>query len=129
MSAMDTFVNTPGVTNTPAGSATVILWDSTAGASGTTLVRRHGWPSLRRVVVSIFTDQAATFFADCITPNSSTWRTFNNGGAGEAVAANVLFQRDVFLFGADHRIRVVTGTVPTVWEVSVRITEDRALGQ
>ena len=129
-SANDIHISNSVITTTPAGSATVVLWDSTADPGlGTTLARRRAFPRIKRAVVRIYMDQAATFLAQDLAKNSTTWRTFNNSGSGDAITANTWFERDVLLVGDDHRLEVTTGTVPTVWEVSVRLSEDRPLGQ
>lgn len=114
----------------PGGAATVILWDSTGDpGSGVTLSIRKQYPGLKRAVLRVFMDQAATFFADDLALISTTWRTFNNGGSGEGILASAWFERDVALIGDDHRLRILTGVAPSVWEVSLRLSADRALGQ
>ncbi len=126
----DTQIGGAAITTVPAGSATVILFDSTADpGKGTTLTVRRGWGLIKRGIVRIFTDQAATFYHDSLVVSSTTWDTVNGGGSGEAIAINTLFERDCLFIGDDTRFRVVTGTVPTVWRVSVRLSPDRALGQ
>lgn len=126
----DIFLSGSVFSTVPAGAATVILWDSTADhATGVTLSIRKGYPEIKRALVRVFMDQAATFFSDDLVLISSTWRTFNGGGAGEAIAANTWFERDVLLPAQDHRLRILTATVPTVWEVSVKLSPDRALAQ
>lgn len=112
----------------PGGSATATLWDSTwdVGGTKTSLTRRNAYPHIQRAVVTAFIDQAATFFVDHLVPGSSTFRTTNGGGAGEAIAASTYFERDNQKLGPDMRLRIVTGTAPTVWEVSCRLCEDRA---
>lgn len=130
MSLDPLLITNTAISTVPAGGATVILWDSTADPfTGTTLTRRRAHAKLVRATVKIFVDQAATFYCDDLSKISTTWRTFNGGGSGEAVAANTWFERDVFLVGDDHRLRVVTGTVPTVWEVSVKLHANKALSQ
>lgn len=130
---MDTkplLISNARITAVPAGSATVILWDSTEDPGlGTTLARRRAYPNLARATVRIYMDQAATFFADDLAKISTTWRTYNGSGSGEAIAANTWFERDVYLMGDDHRLRVLTATVPTVWEVSVKLWTDKPLSQ
>lgn len=126
---MDTAISHSAITATPAGSATVILLDTTWGNTTTTLTVRRGLSRVRRAIVRVYMDQAATFYHDSLTVGSTTWRTINGSGSGSAITASTLFEMDCLFIGDDTRLRVVTGTVPTVWEVSVRLTDDRALGQ
>lgn len=114
----------------PAGSATVVLFDSTGDpATGVTLSRRKGYPEIKRAIVRIYMDQNATFNHNSLSLNSTTWRTINGSGSGQAVTANTLFELDCLFIGDDTQLTLVTGTVPTVWEVSVRLAHERALGQ
>lgn len=123
-------ISNSAITTVPGGSATVILWDSTADPGlGTTLARRRAYPKIARATVRIYCDQVVTFFADDLAKISTTWRPYNNGGAGDATTINTWFERNVLFEGDDHRLRVVTGTVPTVWEVSVKLWMNPALAQ
>lgn len=94
-----------------------------------TLGQRGGRLEIKRVDVCVTVDQPATFFTDWLDPSSTTWRTFNGGGAGEPIAANTQFQRSVKRLGWDLRIRIVTVNNPTVWEVMAVATSDPALSQ
>lgn len=125
----DINVSNAVITTVPAGSATVILWDSTADpGKGTTLTRRRAFTMIRRAIVRVYMDQNATLLLYDLPATSSTFRATN--GAGDAITANTWFEADVLFTSDDHKITIVTGTVPTVWEVSVRLVEaDRGLGQ
>lgn len=126
----DIFVTGSAFTTTPGGSATVILWDSTNDpGTGVTLSIRRGYPELKRGKLTVLVDQAATFKINGLARNSSTWRTLNGGGAGEPIAANTWFERSVLLPSDDHQIIIATGTAPTVWEVTLRLSPDQALDQ
>lgn len=123
-------ISNSAITTVPAGSATVILWDSTAGlGTGTTLKHRRLYPQIARATVRIFADQVVTLFCEDLVVGSSTWRVYNNTGSGDATTINTWFEKDVLFPGDDHRLRVTTGTVPTVWEVSVKLWTERGLGQ
>ena len=126
----DIFVGGTAISTVPAGSSTIVLWDSTKDpGTGVTLSIRKQYPELKRAVVRVFMDQTATFKANDLVSISSTWRTINGGGAGEPITASTWFERDVLFTAEDHQLVIVTGTVPTVWEVSVRLSTNRALGQ
>lgn len=126
----DIMISNSAITTTPGGSATVVLFDTTADiGTGTTLTRRRAYPYIKRAIVRIYMDQAATFYHDSLTNGSTTWRTVNGSGSGESITASTLFERDCLFIGDDTRLRVVTGTGPSTWEVSVRLTTDRALAQ
>lgn len=130
MNSDDIHISNAVITTVPAGATTVILWDSTADTgTGTTLSKRRAYPLVKRALVRVFMDQGATFLAQDLAKISTTWRTYNNNGAGDAIAANTWFEKDVLFTGDDHRLAITTGTGPTVWEVSVRLIPDRALGQ
>ena len=128
---MDIFISNDAIRNVPAGASNIVLWDTTADpGKGTPFARRRTHPRVRRAIIRVQTDQAATFFAQNVTVNSIIWRTYNGAGAGEAIAANTFFERDVLCVGDDTRLMITTGTVPTLWEVSVRLVEaDRSVGQ
>jgi len=110
----------------PGAGATAILLDTTI-KNGTTLKQRGQFPAVKRVVVAAFIDQAATLFVDWLAAGSTTWRPYDP--AGYAITASTFFQKDVLLLGDDTRIRIVTGTAPTVWEVSGRQSQNRGLGE
>jgi hypothetical protein len=115
----------------PGGSATAIIWDSTADTgTGTTLTRRRAFPTVKRIRITAFIDQAATFKVDGIAAGSSTWRTTNGGGSGESITASTYFERDVLMQGEDVKVYITTGTAPTTWEITARlIHESQTLGQ
>lgn len=120
----------------PAGNGTAILWDSTYGLLGTPVLATPG-PYRRtfnrhfmRGQVTIFADQPVTFFCRALANSSTTWRAWNNGGAGEVAAASTYFQRDVYLQGDDSQLYILAGaTPPTTWEITIRLRADPALGQ
>lgn len=123
-------ISNSAITTVPGASATVILWDSTIDpALGTTLARRRAYPNISRATVRIYCDQVVTFFAEDLAKISTTWRPFNNGGAGDATTINTWFEKNILFVGDDHRFRVVTVTGPTVWEVSVKLWLDPGLAQ
>jgi len=125
--SFDVFVRPPA---NPGGSATAVLLDTSADpATGVTLSRRGGMSEIRRAIVALFVDQSCTFFVDQLAQNSSTFRTTNGGGSGESVSASTYFERDNLFMGDDTKLRVVTGTAPTTWEVTIRLSPDRALAQ
>jgi hypothetical protein len=130
MEGYDIMVGGSTITSTPGGSATVILFDSTAfGPTGATLSVRKSMPEIRRGIVTILADQVVTFFHDSIAASSSTWDTVNGSGVGEATTANTLFERDCLIIGDDFRFKVVTTTGPGTWRCTVRLSTQRALGQ
>lgn len=118
----------------PGASANVPLWNTTYGLVGTPVYnvvgpyrRLFGHP--KRALVTILADQIVTLFAQTLASGSTTWRTFNGGGAGEATTANVLFERDIYLMGDDVQLYIATTTAPTVWEVSIKLRADAAIAQ
>lgn len=123
-------ISNAAITTAPGNNATTVLWDSTLDFKGTTLQKRRQYPNVSRATVRIYADQVVTMKANDLTAGSSTWRTYNNSGAGDATTANTWFERDVLFVGDDHQITVTAGaTGPTVWECSVKLWPDRALGQ
>lgn len=127
----DINVSNSAITTVPGAGATVVLFDTTAHpGTGVTLYARKQMPQIKRATVTIEMDQAATFLTDNLASTSaSTFDTFNGGGAGEPIAANTFFERDVAFIGDDTRIRVVTVNAPSVWRVTVKLSTDRALAQ
>lgn len=120
----------------PGASSSAILWDSTYGLLGTPGLntqgpyRRMPWANhWKRALVTIMADQIVTLFARTLASGSTTWRTFNGGGAGEATTANVLFERDVYLMGDDVQLYIATTTAPTLWEVSIKLRPSAELAQ
>lgn len=106
----------PAVTG---NSATIVLFDSTV---------THG-PVPQRFMVTAFVDQPITILYRTKAIGSSTWRTLNNGGAGDVVAASTSFVTDYFVLGPYSQIEAVTGsTGPTVAEVGVGLVFERTLG-
>ncbi len=126
----DINVRNDAIVTVPGGAATVVLFDTTAHpGTGVTLYARKQMPQIKRAIVTIEMDQAATFFTSNLVTSSSTFDVYNGGGAGEPIAANTFFERDVRFLGDDTKIHVVTVNAPSVWRVSVRLSTDQALGQ
>jgi hypothetical protein len=128
----DVFISNSGITTAPIANATNTLFDTTAGiGTGTTLKHRRKYANVKRAVVRMYVDQPVTFLAQSLTANSTTWRTYNGSGAGETVAANTYFERDVLFVGDDTMLAATAGaTPPTVWEVSVRLVQgERGVAQ
>ena len=120
----------------PVDAGTSILWDSTYGLLGTPVLdtqgpyRRIFGAHFKRALVTIFSNQALTFIARTLAGGSTSWRTFNGTGSGEAVAASTLFERDVYLMGDDQQLYVLgSGTTPTTFEVSIKLRAQAALAQ
>lgn len=124
-------ISNAAITTAPGTSATTVLWDSTADpGTGVTLARRRAWPNVTRATVRIYADQVVTLKTNDLTKNSTTWRTYNNSGSGDATTANTWFEKNVLFVGDDHQITVTAGgTPPTLWEVSVKLWTDPALSQ
>ena len=120
------------ITTIPGQSATVILFNSTADpGTGVVLTRRRAYGQVKRVTVRILADAICQVFCEGLGRQSTTYRTVNGGGAGEATAANVLFKRDYNVSDEDDfQIRVTTpaGTI-TVWDVTVNLSTARSLAQ
>ncbi len=123
-------ISNTAITTAPGNNATTVLWDSTADPmTGTTLVRRRAH-KLSRATVRIYADQVVTLKANDLTRGSTTWRTYNNSGSGDATTANTWFEKNILFPGDDHQITVTAGaTGPTVWECSVKLWTDPALAQ
>ncbi len=101
-------------------AATIIVFDNTSGSQ-----YRSG---IDRVVLSIYVDQAVTVNYQVKLPGSSTWRTLNGSGSGDAVAASTLTVLDFTVLAYNSRITVVTGvTGPTTAEVGIGLIQDRSL--
>jgi hypothetical protein len=135
MSAAESFL-TIGPPANPGGSSTAVLWDSTYGLLGTPVLntqgpyRRASWANhYKRATVTIFADQIVTLFARTLASGSTSWRTYNGTGAGEATTASTFFERDIFLMGDDVQLYISTGTVPTTWEVSIKLRATAELVQ
>jgi hypothetical protein len=124
-------ISNAAITTPPLTVSTTVLWDSTADpGTGVTLARRRAWPSICRATVRIYADQVVTLKANDLSKNSTTWRTYNNSGAGDATTASTWFEKNILFVGDDHQITVTAGaTPPTVWEVSVKLWTDPALSQ
>lgn len=102
-------------------SATIVIYDDTAVTAN---------KGVDRAVVQMFYDQAVTILYQVKLPGSSTWRTVNGSGAGDAVTASTLTVIDFRLMSYSNRIEVVTGgTGPSVSETGVCIVHDPALAQ
>lgn len=118
----------------PGASATAILWDSTYGLLGTPVLNTPGpyrrtWTQWKRATVTVWADQIVTVSAKSLASGSTTWRTFNGTGAGEATAVSTYWERDIFLLGDDQQISITTTTAPTVWEVSIKMRDHAGLAQ
>lgn len=108
----------PYTQGVPAGATNVTLFDT-----GATAAQKNApvTKDMRRVRMVIFMDQAATFIILWQAPGGA--QRFVNGPAtppaGEAIAANVPFERDILLLPGRTTISVLTATVPTVFEVAI----------
>lgn len=112
-------INIPLPVN-PGVSGSVSVLDTTVKAAG----------FARHAVLAMYVDQSVTVFYKIKLAGGSTWRTVNGGGAGEVCAASTVFQRDFPLWGDNQQIVITNGTTPPVtWEVSCRLTSERALAQ
>jgi hypothetical protein len=105
----------------PGGSATATIYDRKIDAAGGN--------TPRRIRVVAYVDQDATFYVKWAARNSSNLRTYNGGGSGETITANVLFERDVLCLPGRLQVTIVTGTIPTVWEVDAEAVFDQSLAQ
>lgn len=136
MSAEESFLIIGAPAN-PGASSSAILWDSTYGLAGGAPVlntqgpyRRMPWAAhWKRALVTITADQVVTLFARSLASGSTTWRTYNGTGSGEATTANVFFERDIYLVGDDVQLYIATTTGPTVWEVSIKLRASAELAQ
>lgn len=100
-------------------NATIVLFDSTV---------MHGL-QVQRIMVTAFYDQQVTILYRTKAIGSSTWRTLNNGGAGDVVPASTPFVTDYFALGPYSQIEAVTGsTGPTVNETGIGLVFERTLG-
>lgn len=107
----------PYTQGVPGGAATVVLYDTGA-------IQPNSLPTkdMRRVRIVIFTDAAATFLIKWASPGGAALRTMNGIAtppAGETIAANNPFERDVLLLPGRTQISVLTGSAPTVFEVAI----------
>lgn len=121
------FPYTQGV---PGGATNIILYDSLAGSAqfNAAALSSH---EIQRVRVCLFLDQAATFLVKWQAPGGAQ-RTMNGLAtppAGEAIAANVPFERDVLLLPGRTQISFTTGVGPTVCEVALEGLQDQGLAQ
>lgn len=118
----------------PGESASATIWDSTAITQNGTLIdtcstgRRR---LVKRITFDAFIDvNDAVFVIERRFPNSTTWRIVNGPASlGEAITANTYFERSVARVGGDQRIRIVTATGPTVWNVAYLLHPDAGLSQ
>lgn len=124
-------ISNAAITTVMANSGTAVLWDSTADPyTGVTLTKRRQYPHICRATVRVYADQVVTLFADDLSKQSTTWRTYNNSGSGDATTINTWFEKNILFVGDDHRIRLVAGgTAPTTYEVSVKLWFDPGLAQ
>lgn len=114
---------------TVAGVATdnIVFTTTAAGDS-----IRNTNPGIQRVFVHYRGDQVVTVKYQTLAPKpTTTWRTMNNAGAGDATTANVDYQKDFLALGPDSRIDILTGgAAPTGGgELSLEICNDRTLGE
>lgn len=106
-------------------NASVVVFSTTSQGDNV----RGMYPGLERVALRARFDQAVTVLYQTLSLGSSTWRTMNGSGSGDALPANTDYFTDFLRMGDDVRIVVATGGAgPTTREVSVRISNDRALG-
>jgi hypothetical protein len=106
-------------------TATIVAFDTTKGDT-----LRGAMPSLQRVAVSGVFDQIVTVKFQIKHRLSTTWRTVNGSGSGDATTGNVEFYGDYLVKGSDCRVQIVTGgTGPTLAEYDVGLIYNRQLGQ
>jgi hypothetical protein len=113
----------------PGGSTTVTLYD-TGAIQGN--VNGGTARDMRRVRLVVFTDAAATYLIKWSAPGSANLRTMNGPAtppAGETIAANNPFERDVLLLPGRTQITVLTGSAPTVFEVGIEGDLEPAVSQ
>lgn len=103
-------------------SATITVFDTSTDAGDRGLVSSGA----ERLVVSMFFDQAVTVNYQVKARGSSTWRTVNGSGAGDAITASTFTAIDFRIIGYDNRIQVVTVTSPTTSEMDICPTYDTA---
>lgn len=105
--------------NVTGNNATIVVFDNTVVT---------GHKDADRVTVSCFFDQAVTILYQVKLPGSSTWRTVNGNGSGDAVSASTFTSIDYLMLAYNSRIEVVTGgTGPSVAEVQIGVVYDRPL--
>lgn len=124
----------------PGASSQAVLLDSTFGllstptfASTVSGSLRRAFFAYKRAIITAYIDQAATFYCQA-APNgavtgTTTWRTWNGGGSGEAITASTYFQRDVLLQADEQRVYIATATAPGTWEVSITLVDERTIAQ
>ena len=101
-------------------NATIDLYDTTV--SPTTIF-------VNRIMYTGRCDQAITLNYQILRDGSSTWRTMNNNGSGDTVAANTDTAIDYLVLGPNSRLEAVTGgTGPSTCETSIALFGDRELG-
>lgn len=107
-------------------NATVVVFSTTSQGDNS----RGQYPGLQRVLVHLRFNQATTVLYQTLVAGSTTWRTMNGGGAGDALAANTDYAVDFLVLGPDVRVAVSTGgSGPTTREEAVEVFNDRAVGQ
>jgi archaellum component FlaF (FlaF/FlaG flagellin family) len=72
--------------------------------------------------VSAYVDQDVTLNVSFRTNGSTTWRRYD----GDTISAATPFVKEYILGGDDIQITIDTGAAPTVWEVSCRLSPERA---
>lgn len=115
----------PAAATVSGNNASVVVFSTTTSGDNV----RGLSPGLERVGIQCRFNQAVTVLYQTLAAGSTTWRTQNGSGSGDAVTANADFWFDYLVKGPDVRIVVVTGgTGPTTREVSIRVSNDRAPG-
>lgn len=109
----------PPLATVTGNNATVTVFDTTASSV---------YRNVERVTISCFFDQAVTVLYQVRHAGSSTWRTMNGNGAGDAVTASTGTVIDYLILGYDSRIQVVTGgTGPSTSELDIGLVYARPL--
>ena len=113
----DYFLKAPA---NPGASADAIVYDSTDG------LKNFGQKENDKGVKFNFkADQNVTVFYEDLAADGATWVPMNNGGSGDVIAANTPTLVTVEFLGKDSRVRLRTGTAPTVWHVSGRALQEQ----
>jgi hypothetical protein len=106
-------------------NATIKLFDTTGGSNS----NRKGFTHVQRILGSLRCDQAITLLYQVLRTGSTTWRTMNGSGSGDAITASTDTAIDYLVLGPDSRLEAVTGgTGPSSCEVDVGLYTDRTPG-
>jgi len=120
--SIDTFLKPPA---NPGANGTAVVYDSTANNAQGGVVA--GNKIDRRAAIAAYLDQNATLKVSFKASGSVNWRPYNGtAGAGDTITANTPFTQEYLLYGDDIKIEIDTVTAPTVWEVSCRMSPERA---